>query len=255
VPSSFAKLKAMFLKETKPKHDLKHIAKQIAAIEAKESKVCRNLAYVDKKYIGEREDVLSTLEDEKAALKRELTRQQDVDQSVLAILESISLLCSRDPASVKKAARNIPSIVCCTSRNGEGGGHRHILKKVRLLFVGGVTGKSHPRLRLFRPPLIHLSYRPILESHQQKKPGLLVTPGFLKPSNRIGRIVTSARGARGYSLRDRSVSWTRRFAARNNPHLCVLDSVSAVNRTWKRLLQLDASESANSYVVAGGLPS
>jgi hypothetical protein len=89
----------------------------------------------------------------------------------------------------------------------------------------------------------------------KKKPGVLVTPGFSNPSNRIGQIVTSAMGARGYSLRDLRVAWTRRFAARNNPHRCDLGSISAVRRTWKSLLQSNDSESATRYVVAGGLPS
>ena len=46
-------------------------------------------------------------------------------------------------------------------------------------FTQWVGRCSNPRLRLFRPPLHHLSYRP-----QQKKPDVLVTPGF-RYSSRI----------------------------------------------------------------------
>lgn len=58
---------------------------------------------------------------------------------------------------------------------------------------------SNPRLRLFRPALHRLSYRP-----QQKSPASLVTPGFSKVPLLRWPSVTSASGARGgYSPVDR----------------------------------------------------
>jgi hypothetical protein len=79
--------------------------------------------------------------------------------------------------------------------------------------------------------------------HQQKKPGVAVTPGFLKPVSRNGRIATSAMGARGCTLQVPSVASTWQLAVRNCPHLCVLDSTLAVRKTsnapFRRTLKLN----------------
>lgn len=90
---------------------------------------------------------------------------------------------------------------------------------------------------------------------QQKRPGV-VTPGLglpFEPNSRPS--VTSAMGARGYSLRDRQAALTWRFAARNNRRLCVLASISAVRKTWKGLLQLNASVFTTRQLVAGASPN
>ncbi len=60
---------------------------------------------------------------------------------------------------------------------------------------------SNPRLRLFRPPLFHLSYRP--NENQQKKPDVLMTPGF-RYSQFVRPSVTCAMdNRRAYSPDDR----------------------------------------------------
>jgi hypothetical protein len=83
-----------------------------------------------------------------------------------------------------------------------------------------------------------------------------VTPGLKLPFEPICRpSVTSAVGARGYSLRDRRVAWTRRFAARNNRRLCVLDSTSAVKTSLKEPLHSESCVSAASKGIADASPS
>ena len=170
------------------------------------------------------------------------------------------LATARRPRLLARKARRapfpfIPLFLLQLARMGVEPGHRReavVLRLERAISSGPIDERaivgahverkwvgrrSNPRLLVFSQALYRLSYRPSIRfffprsASNKKGPVSRDTRPLvaLKPIYRPS--VTSAMDARGYSLR-------AYLAARNNPHLCILESNSAVKTSLKSQLHV-----------------
>ena len=141
-----------------------------------------------------------------------------------------SFLCSSDPCGIRTQPLQLERLT--TSPEVE----RAILLSVRAPRAQWVGRRSNPRLRLFRPPLNRLSYRPMIrccspattsKSGNKKSPMSLRHRAFISRQTVFRPSVTSAKDAAGYFV------GTDYLCPRNNPPLCILGSNLVVKTSWK----------------------